>query len=371
MVHSWHTQHIKIYFVDKKNNQTHYLNPKAWTTRRRWSSHGDMMYQYAKCIEQRLNENGFKDVELYFDIWRSMNHRFNQRQVDPRVDMTKVEWSPFKEAKWLIPLMSDLSGWRSKLKEIEDYYSKNNTDFDLTFVADLKGLKLENFISPFLNSTIEVLNGKVEIETESKNGKKKNTTLNVGEKLNLPSGNYHTVYTISDQPSCFFYIFLNETAIVLSDWFDNFSTNMFQTFNRTFETLKKSKEIIEEAELLWKAYNKTLIINSKNFYQMIAKNESNIKQDLEKDIANIISYINEKKLNNTMIYHSFVNQFYINFNDRQVKAKYSFIYKNYRKLLSVLIRFKQSFSMLYYALRSVFFRENFSHLINTELFINN
>lgn len=368
MVHSWHTQHIKIHFVDKKTNQTHYLNPKAWTARRRWSSHGDMMYQYAKCIEQRLNEYGFTDVELYFDIWRSMNHRFNQRQVDPRVDMTKVEWSPFKQVKWLIPLMTELSSWRSKLKEIEDQYVKNKTDFDLTFVADLNGLKLENFISPYLNSTIEVLNGKIQVETDGKKGKKQNTTLNVGEKLNLPSGTYHTVYTISDEPSCFFYIYLNETAVVLSDWFDNFSKNMFQTFNKTYVGLQNLKEFKDESELLWKAYNKTLIINSKNFFEMIVKNESNSRQDLKKDIANIFSYLKEKKLNNTMIYHSFVNQFYTNFNDKMIKAKYGFFYKNYRKLLSVLIRFRQSFSMLYYALRSVFFKENFSKLINTELF---
>ena len=55
MVHSWHTQHIKISFYDKNTNKTHYLNPKAWTSSKRWSSHGDMMHQYAKCIKNKLN----------------------------------------------------------------------------------------------------------------------------------------------------------------------------------------------------------------------------------------------------------------------------------------------------------------------------
>ncbi len=83
------------------------MNPKSWTTRRRWSSHSDMIIQYlqeffvlnnhiilsyiyilnqryANCIEKKLYTANYTDIELYFDVWRSMNHRFNQRQLDPR-----------------------------------------------------------------------------------------------------------------------------------------------------------------------------------------------------------------------------------------------------------------------------------------------
>ena len=70
MIHSWHTQHIKLFekdkfiktnefeflnchitfliqitFVDKKTNESHFLNPKSWTSRKRWSSHSDMIVQ--------------------------------------------------------------------------------------------------------------------------------------------------------------------------------------------------------------------------------------------------------------------------------------------------------------------------------------
>lgn len=123
MVHSWHTQHIKIHFIDKKTNKTQYINPKAWTSRRRWSSHADMIYQYANCIQERLQAHGYEDIELYMDVWRSMNHRFNQRQIDPRVNLLEAKWSPFEQTSWLIPLMTDLSDWRSKMKEIEDQFS--------------------------------------------------------------------------------------------------------------------------------------------------------------------------------------------------------------------------------------------------------
>jgi vitamin K-dependent gamma-carboxylase len=189
MVHSWHTQHIKIHFIDKKTKKTHYLDPKAWTSKRRWSSHGDMIYQYAQCIKHKLHAYNYTDIELYMDVWRSMNHRFNQRQLDPRVDLLKAEWSPWKTTPWLMPLMTDLSPWRSKLKEIEEKYKKLNSFYDLTFVADFNGLSLENYVSQHLNTSIEVLSGKVNVELID--NKKKNYTLTPGRKLQVLILQFH------------------------------------------------------------------------------------------------------------------------------------------------------------------------------------
>ena len=50
-----------------------------WTNGKRWSSHADMLKQYASCIETRLQEYDMEHVELRFDIWRSLNDRFQQR----------------------------------------------------------------------------------------------------------------------------------------------------------------------------------------------------------------------------------------------------------------------------------------------------
>lgn len=106
----------------------------------------------------------YTDVELYIDVWRSMNHRFNQRQLDPRVDMTKAEWSHFKETKWLMPLLTELSDWREKLQDIERKHEEKSDEYDLTFVADFNGLKLENYISRSLTASLEVLKGEVNVE---------------------------------------------------------------------------------------------------------------------------------------------------------------------------------------------------------------
>ena len=199
MVHSWHTQHVKIYFVDKTTNQTNYLNPRAWTTRRRWSSHADMVHQYARCIEQRLAELNYTSIELYMDVWRSMNHRFNQRQLDPRVNLLEAEWSAFKTTPWIMPLLSDLSGWRVKMQQIEAEYREKKLDVDLTFVADVNGLFLENFVSAALTASVEVLNGQVNVEIEEISQQsadhanketssviiKRNITLNSGQRTEV------------------------------------------------------------------------------------------------------------------------------------------------------------------------------------------
>jgi vitamin K-dependent gamma-carboxylase len=182
MIHSWHTQHIRVSFHDKNTNKTHYLNPKAWTSSKRWSSHADMIHQYGNCIKEKLYAFNYTNIELHMDIWRSMNHRFNQRQINPRVDVLKAEWSPFKNTEWLMPLLTELSDWRTRINKIESEFEEKKLDVDLTFVADFPGLVLENYVSKGLNTTIEVFNGEVNVEIVDR---RKNYTLKVGDKMDV------------------------------------------------------------------------------------------------------------------------------------------------------------------------------------------
>lgn len=66
-----------------------------------------------------------------------------------------------------MPLLTELSDWRVKMNEIERQLQEENQEYDLTFVADFNGLKLENYISHSLNASIEVLNGEINVEMES------------------------------------------------------------------------------------------------------------------------------------------------------------------------------------------------------------
>lgn len=73
------------------------------------------------------------------DLWCSLNGRFYQRMFDPRTDLLKAKWSPFEDVPWVLPLLSELTEWRSKMKQIqEDIYATSNFS-EVIFIADFPG----------------------------------------------------------------------------------------------------------------------------------------------------------------------------------------------------------------------------------------
>lgn len=73
------------------------------------------------------------------DVWCSLNGRFQQRMYDPNYDLIKANWSPFKPVEWLLPLLTEYNGLRSKLKKIQhEVYSWSNFT-DVLFISDFPG----------------------------------------------------------------------------------------------------------------------------------------------------------------------------------------------------------------------------------------
>uniref|UniRef100_A0A672QTH5 Vitamin K-dependent gamma-carboxylase n=1 Tax=Sinocyclocheilus grahami TaxID=75366 RepID=A0A672QTH5_SINGR len=218
MVHSRSHQHVKITYTDGVTGDVGYLNPGVFTQSRRWKDHGDMLKQYATCLSENLPRFNISDPEIYFDIWVSINDRFQQRIFDPRVDIVKAGWSPFRPNSWLMPLLVDLSPWRTKFEEIEGSLD-NQTE--VVFIADFPGLYLENYVSEDLgNTSVQVLVGQVNVEMVDE---KKNYSLQPGEKMQIPAGAYHKVYTVSEGPSCYMYIYVNTTEAELQKNFTKLS----------------------------------------------------------------------------------------------------------------------------------------------------
>ncbi len=231
MVHSWSVQHIRISALQKDTGEVLYLNPKAWTTTRRWSSHADMVKQYAHCIEKRLAAENLTNIALYFDIYRSLNNRFQQRMFDPTVDILTADWHPFYPTPWLKPLLVDLSDWRTKLDEIEKEIYKESNDSNVVFIADFPGLNMDQFVPKDLgNTTVTVLNGDIIVEM---NDQSKNVTLKQGEKFQVPAGEFHTTHTVSDTPSCYMYIYINTTEVELVEKIAKYKSTGTQTDNDT------------------------------------------------------------------------------------------------------------------------------------------
>lgn len=59
---------------------------QVFTQSRRWKDHGDMLKQYATCLNQLLPRYNISDAEIYFDIWVSINERFQQRYESLRFE---------------------------------------------------------------------------------------------------------------------------------------------------------------------------------------------------------------------------------------------------------------------------------------------
>lgn len=210
MVHSRSHQHVKITYRDGLTGELGYLNPGVFTQSRRWKDHADMLKQYATCLSLLLPKYNVTEPQIYFDIWVSINDRFQQRLFDPRVDIVQAVWSPFQRTPWVQPLLMDLSPWRTKLQDIK---SSLDNHTEVVFIADFPGLHLENFVSEDLgNTSIQLLQGEVTVELVAE---EKNQTLQEGDKMQLPAGEYHKVYTVSSSPSCYMYVYVNTTEVAL------------------------------------------------------------------------------------------------------------------------------------------------------------
>uniref|UniRef100_A0A8C3LCC0 Vitamin K-dependent gamma-carboxylase n=1 Tax=Chrysolophus pictus TaxID=9089 RepID=A0A8C3LCC0_CHRPC len=182
----------------------------VFTQTRRWKDHADMLKQYSMCLSQILPQYNVSQPQIYFDIWVSINDRFQQRLVDPRVDLVRAEWSPWHPTPWVLPLLLELSPWREKLQELESGLDGHT---DVVFIADFPGLHLENFVSEDLgNTSVRVLQGQVLLELVEQ---QRNHSLQQGDSMQLPAGQYHKVHTVSARPSCFMYTYVNTTAVAL------------------------------------------------------------------------------------------------------------------------------------------------------------
>lgn len=219
MMQQWHPSLISVKIVDNGNQKQHFIEPLAFTDSYRWTQYPDMAYQYARCISDNLKadfrENprsvlSSANISIYFDIWCSLNGRFQQRIYNPKVDLVTSNWHPFRKPSFTLPLLREYSHLRKEIAEISrDVYSWNNYT-DIMFFADFPALTMDNYIVPQMdNVTLTVLHGAVRLEQEE--NETQASSLSKGQSALVKSGSFHKVTTISDVPSCYFYTYINAT----------------------------------------------------------------------------------------------------------------------------------------------------------------
>ncbi|XP_034255208.1 vitamin K-dependent gamma-carboxylase isoform X2 [Thrips palmi] len=243
MVHSWDTILVVVKVVEKDTGREHFLDPDAWVFSDRWARHADMAKQYATCVERNLqaelrrhsgalvagpskgpskgpSPTGLRSDKLavHVDVWCSLNGRFQQRIFDPRVDLLAAPWSPFMRVPWVMPLLTELSPMRRRIRELEAQVQSRSNYSDALFVADFPGLHLENYISDQLEDvTLTVLEGRVVLELNpavtgapaAPHVRRANVTLEAGGSAAVPSAAFHRVHTVSDTPACYMYAYTN------------------------------------------------------------------------------------------------------------------------------------------------------------------
>lgn len=96
-----------------------------------------------------------------------------------------------------------------------DVHSWNNYT-DLMFVADFPGLTMDNYIVPEMdNVTLTVLHGAVKFQQQNDTNSV-SSTLSKGQSTLVKAGSFHKVTSISDEPSCYFYTYINATQQLLN-----------------------------------------------------------------------------------------------------------------------------------------------------------
>ena len=219
MVHAWETVLVTIKVVENESQREHFLHPNVFALNDRWTKHPDMAYQYAHCLEKQLVKNepesilSSTNISIYFDVWCSLNGRFQQRFFDPNVNMLSATWSPFRRTEWVLPLLDGFNGMRSKITEIRQTVLEWNNQSDVIFVADFPKLTLSNFIQPELtNVSLTLLQGRISyaddlcdepIFIESS-----------GQHIDVPSGIFHEIQILENGPATYMYTFYNKTTMV-------------------------------------------------------------------------------------------------------------------------------------------------------------
>lgn len=255
MVQQWNPSLISVKILDNGNQKQHFIEPLAFTDSYRWIQYPDMAYQYAQCINENLKADYRENTQsvltstnfsIHFDIWCSLNGRFQQRIYDPTVDLVKSDWHPLRKPSFTLPLLREYSHLRKEIVEISsDVYSWNNYT-DLMFVADFPGFTMDNYIVPEMdNVTLTVLYGTVKFQQQNDT---KASSLSRGQSVLVKAGSFHKVTTISNEPSCYFYTYINATQQLLNAPPDD--EDEWETFSLL--------PLVQELQARWENYKKFL-----------------------------------------------------------------------------------------------------------------
>jgi len=114
--YAWHmklrqkTAKARFKVVDNQSREVKEINPRKELSKRQYrkmSTRPDMILQYAHHLTKKYNGTGEKHISVYADVKASLNGREKQLLIDPDVDLSKQQFSIFKN-DWIVPLNTPL-----------------------------------------------------------------------------------------------------------------------------------------------------------------------------------------------------------------------------------------------------------------------
>jgi hypothetical protein len=166
---------------------------------------------------------GIPNASVRVDLWRSMNKRYQQRFVDPTVDLFHAPWKWSKTTPWILPCLFDYDDQRTLMDETAENYAKEG--LEVVFVADFPGMSLEHYLNETETkfTTLMLLDGNIEVEFQG--GER--YVVPRDQNVSLPLGETHVVHTVGKRPSRYMYSYdsrsleeekESEEIRLLDDW---------------------------------------------------------------------------------------------------------------------------------------------------------
>lgn len=109
---SWHMMlrvkygMVDFRVIDKDSKEEEHINPTDYITpkqARSIATRPDMCWQFVQILKEDFKKKGKPNIEIYAEGLASLNGSKLSPLYDSKVDLAKVEWTPFSSATWLLP----------------------------------------------------------------------------------------------------------------------------------------------------------------------------------------------------------------------------------------------------------------------------
>lgn len=103
--------YVRFRVIDPKTNKEWNINPREYVTSKQATqiaAKPDFCWQFVQLLKEDFTKKGHPDVEIYAAGEVNLNRNSSRPLYNPEVNLSKVKWSKFGHANWLLPFQQSL-----------------------------------------------------------------------------------------------------------------------------------------------------------------------------------------------------------------------------------------------------------------------